>query len=388
MHPSSPVQVAIVAASLRILGGQAVQAQRNVEGFSGDPEVHAWLVPIDPVPPAPFDRLLKIKYVRTIVTQLLYWPLLVRNLLRADVVHVFSAAYSSFLLAPLPAIIVGKLLGRPVLLNYHSGQAPGHLRRSALTRFVLRHVVDLNVVPSKFLQDVFASFGIHALVVANTIDVSRFVYRPRTPLRPRLLSTRNFEALYNVACTLRAFALVQAKHPDASLTVIGGGSQESALRQLAADLKLRHVQFTGRVPPARIHEYYAAADIYVQTPSIDNMPLSVLESFASGLPVVATNIGGVPAILTDGVHGYLAGDNDPEGVAAQIEAVLANPDEARRRAEAARGTCAQYDWSVVRTGWIDAYRALVERRHVALANPTAAPPASVGVQASSSQGQV
>jgi glycosyltransferase involved in cell wall biosynthesis len=389
MQPPSPIRVAIVAASLRILGGQAVQAQHNIAGFDGDREVQAWLVPIDPVPPAPFDLLLKIKYVRTVVTQLLYWPLLVRNLLRADVVHVFSAAHLSFLLSPLPAILIGKLLGRPVLLNYHSGQAPEHLRRSALTRFVLRRVVDLNVVPSRFLQDVFASFGINARVVANTIDVSRFDFRQRTPIRPRLLSTRNFEPLYNVACTLRAFALVQEKHPDATLTVIGGGSQEAALKQLAADLNLRQVQFTGRVPPSRIHEYYADADIYVQTPSIDNMPLSVLESFASGLPVVATNIGGVPAILTDGVHGYLAHDNDAEGIAAQIEAVLADPDEAHRRAEAARGTCAQYDWSVVRTGWIDAYRAVVDRRHVALANTAPAPPpAPVGVQASSPQGHV
>jgi glycosyltransferase involved in cell wall biosynthesis len=361
MNVPRRIRVAVVAASLRILGGQAVQAQRNLDGFSGDPEVQAWLVPIDPLPPAPFRQLLKIKYVRTIVTQLLYWPLLVQELARADVVHVFSAAYSSFLLAPLPAILIGKLLRRPVLLNYHSGQAPGHLRKSAITRFVLRHVVDLNVVPSRFLQEVFATFDIPALVVANSIDVASFPYRRRQPLRPRLLTTRNFEALYNVSCTLRAFALVQARHPDATLTVVGDGSQESMLKQLAADLELRNVTFAGRVPPARVHEFYADADIYVQTPSIDNMPLSVLESFASGLPVVATNIGGVPAILTDGVHGYLAPDNDAAGIAAQIESILANPAEAQRRADAARATCANYEWSVVRRGWIEAYQRLLHR---------------------------
>src|SRR5687768_18412722 len=78
-----PLRVAIVAASLRILGGQAVQAARLLESWSGDPQVHAWLVPIDPVPPRPFNALLRVKYLRTIVTQLVYWPLLFRELRRA-----------------------------------------------------------------------------------------------------------------------------------------------------------------------------------------------------------------------------------------------------------------------------------------------------------------
>src|SRR5688572_8505856 len=69
-----PVRVAIVAASLRILGGQAVQAQRLLDNWLDDLAVRAWLVPIDPVPRAPLDRLLRVKYVRTLVTQLLYWP--------------------------------------------------------------------------------------------------------------------------------------------------------------------------------------------------------------------------------------------------------------------------------------------------------------------------
>src|SRR5688572_14119778 len=186
----TPVRVAVVAASLRILGGQAVQARRLLDQWRDDPAVHAWLVPINPVPPRPFRSLLAVKYLRTLVTQLWYWPLLIRELRRADVVHVFSASYSSFLLSPLPAVLIAKLLGRPVLLNYHSGEAPDHLRRSAVARRVMRSWVDMNVVPSAFLRDVLASFGIRAGVVPNTIDLERFAYRTREPLGPRLLSTR------------------------------------------------------------------------------------------------------------------------------------------------------------------------------------------------------
>src|SRR5687767_2745942 len=130
MPPSPrPLRVAIVVASLRILGGQAVQAQRMVDGWNGDPAVEAWIVPVNPIPARPFDRLLAIKYVRTLVTQLWYWPLLFRELRRADVVHIFSASYSSFLLAPLPAFLVAKALRKAVVLNYRSGEAPDHLRR-------------------------------------------------------------------------------------------------------------------------------------------------------------------------------------------------------------------------------------------------------------------
>jgi L-malate glycosyltransferase len=353
-----PIRIAIVAASLRILGGQAVQAQRLLDGWQGDPMLEAWLVPVNPVPRPPFDRLLRIKYVRTVVTQLLYWPLLLRELRRADVVHVFSASYSSFLVSPLPAIIVGRLLGKPVIVHYHSGEAPDHLRRSAVARWTLRRV-DLNVVPSPFLRDVFARFGIQAVVVANTIDLDQFAYQPRTPIRPRVLSTRNFEPLYNVACTLRAFARVQARYPEAALTVVGHGSERDMLAALARQLGLQHVTFTGPVPPDQIHRYYAASDIYVQTPSIDNMPNSVIEAYASGLPVVATRVGGVPAILTDGVHGLLADDNDDAGVADRILMLIDRPDYARQLAEAAYATCASYEWPVVRHAWMTVYSSLL-----------------------------
>ena len=351
--------MAIVAPSLRILGGQAVQAHRLLARWAHDPDVEAWLVPINPVPTPPFDRSLSVPYLRTAATQAWYWPSLVRELRRADVVHVFSASYVSFLLAPLPAILTARALRKPVILNYRSGEAPDHLQRSAIARRTLRNV-DMNVVPSRFLQEVFASFDIAATVVANTIDLEQFAYRVRDPLRPHLVSTRNFEPLYNVACTLRAFARVQARFPGATLTLVGDGSQAAALHGLAAGLQLRNVTFVGRVAPSEIASWYARADLYVQTPSIDNMPGSVIEAFASGLPVVATSIGGVPAILEHGVHGLLAPDNDDAQVANHLIAMLERPDYARQLAAAAYSTCHAYEWRVLREQWLATYRAVAQ----------------------------
>jgi glycosyltransferase involved in cell wall biosynthesis len=356
------LRVAIVAASLRILGGQAVQAQRLLHAWRGDERIHAWLVPINPVAPWPLAPLQRVKYLRTFVTELCYWPLLIRELRRADVVHVFSASYSSFLLAPLPAVLVAKLLGRPVILNYHSGEAPDHLRRSAVARYVMRHRVDLNVVPSVFLREVLGRFGIAARIVPNTIDLRQFAYRERNPLRPLLLCTRNFERIYNVACVIRAFARVQARHEEAALTLVGSGSQETALRELARRLKLRNVTFAGRVPHAEVNRYYGDADLYVQTPWVDNMPLSVLEAFASGLPVVSTEVGGVPSLLRHGVYGLLAPENDDEAVARHVLALLESPSYARQLAMNAYRSCAAYQWPVARKGWLAAYEDVVESR--------------------------
>lgn len=344
-----------------ILGGQAVQADRLLRAWRGDPAVDAWLVPINPRPPGILRRAVEVKYVRTLATQLCYWPMLLRELRRADVVHIFSASYFSFLLAPLPAVLIAKLLGKPVVMNYRSGEAPDHLRRSVIARRTLRWV-ERNAVPSRFLHDVFAGFGIGAEVIPNIVDVDRFRFRTRTPLRPKVLSTRNFEPLYNVSCTLRAFRLVQDRYPDATLTLIGAGSEDQRVRELARELRLESVRFVGRVSPEEIWRYYGEADIYLQTPDIDNMPSSVLEAFASGCAVVSTNAGGVPAILTDEKHGLLVECGDHQAAAERILRLLANPALARRLTAAARESCAEYQWNVVRSRWLALYESMTTPR--------------------------
>ena len=203
---------------MRILGGQAVQAARLLRSWQDDPDVSAWLVPINPVPPGPLALLTRITYVRTLVTQACYWPLLLRELRKADVVHVFSASYSSFLVSPLPAVLVAKLLGKPVILNYRSGEAAGSSEAIGrrLRGRTLRGV-DRNAVPSRVpARRLRLLFGIPLhMIISNIVDVERFQVRARERLRPRILSTRNFETLYNLPCTLRAFRLLQDRYPDA-----------------------------------------------------------------------------------------------------------------------------------------------------------------------------
>ncbi|HEY9405353.1 MAG TPA: glycosyltransferase family 4 protein, partial [Pyrinomonadaceae bacterium] len=352
------VRVLIVAPSLDILGGQAVQAARLLQRFGEEAELEVGFLPINPRLPGALRKLQGIKYVRTLVTSLLYvWMLLAR--VRAyDVIHIFSASYYSFVLAPTPAIFVAKLYGKKTVLNYRSGEAEDHLRRWRRTAIPTIRLVDVVAVPSGYLVDVFAQFGLTARSIFNFVDTSRFRFRDRRPLSPAFLSNRNHEPLYNVACVLRAFSLVQKRYPEATLTVVGDGSERAALEQLARELGLRHTKFTGRVEQERMPEFYDAADIYLNAPNIDNMPGSIIESYASGLPVVTTDAGGIPYILRDGETGMLVRRDDHAALAAAAIRLLEDDELAARLTANAHAECRKYSWDAVRREWLKLYREL------------------------------
>jgi glycosyltransferase involved in cell wall biosynthesis len=347
--------VLIVAPSLGILGGQAVQAARLLARLQEEPSLRVSFLPVNPSLPGPLEKLQAIKYVRTIVTSLLYWTSLLARVRKYDVIHIFSASYFSFLLAPAPAILVARLYGKKTVLNYRSGEAEDHLKRWRRTAIPLIKMVDETVVPSGYLVDVFARFNLSAHSIFNFVDTGRFRFRERVPLRPVFFSNRNFEPLYNVGCTLRAFAIIQRRYPEASLTLAGDGSQRAELEKLARELDLRHTRFTGRVAPASMHELYDAADIYLNSPDIDNMPGSIIESFAAGLPVVTTNAGGIPYIVTDGETGLLVQRGDDEAMAACAIRLLADDGLAQKLVSRAHAECSKYSWARVRDEWLKLY---------------------------------
>src|SRR6185295_14602492 len=111
-----PVRVLIVAASLDILGGQAVQAERLVRHLQEEPSLEVSFLPINPRLPGVLRKLQSIKYVRTVSTSILYILNLLRLVPKYDVIHIFSASQLSFLIAPTPAIFIGKLYGKKILL--------------------------------------------------------------------------------------------------------------------------------------------------------------------------------------------------------------------------------------------------------------------------------
>jgi len=366
---SNGLRVLIVAPTFGILGGQSVQAARLLDHLREEPSLRVGFLPINPRLPGVLGSLQRIKYVRTVVTSIAYGLSLLVQVRRYDVIHVFSASYLSFVLAPTPAILIAKLYRRKVLLNYHSGEAEDHLRRWRRTAIPTIKLADALVVQSEYLVEVFAQFGLKAHAIYNIIDTGKFRFRERVPLRPVFLSNRNLESHYGVDRVLRAFAIIQAKVPEASLKVVGDGSQRGSLEALASDLGLQNIAFTGQVDPNSIADVYDAADIYLNGSEIDNQPLSLLEAFACGLPIVTTDAGGIPFMVTDGKTGMVVPRGDYQQMADRALRLLNDSALTKTIVEQGRQECRKYAWESVRDQWLNTYEKLGNR--VAIAEPSA-----------------
>jgi glycosyltransferase involved in cell wall biosynthesis len=356
-----PLRILVVAFSLDMPGGMSVQAARLVARLREANWAEAYFLPANPRLSGVLRSLQALKYVRTVVTSLAYLYSLLKNVGRCDVVHVFTASYSSFLLVTWPALFVGKLYRKKIIINYRSGRAADHLRRWPLTAVPTLRRADALVVPSGYLVDVFGRFGLKAFCVHNIIDTDRCRFRTRRPLRPVFLSVRNLEPRYNIECTLRAFACVQRLVPQSRLTVAGTGGGRARLEALARELGLCNVEFIGFIKPERMHLLYERADILLNSPDVDNMPSSVLEAFASGVPVVSTEAGGIPYILTGGETGVLVRRGDHQAMARGALCLLNDEEFASRIVSKARMECRKYTWAAVGSQWRELYTEVAVR---------------------------
>lgn len=345
--------VALIAPTLEILGGHATQAQELMRGLQSDGH-RVLFIPINPSVHPGLRWLRQWRYMRTIVNEACYLLSLIR-LKHADIVHVFSASYWSFVLAPLPAILVARGFGKRVVLDYHSGEAPDHLARWGMLVHPWLRLADEIVVASEYLQTVFGHHGYATTVIPNLVETSRFIYRDRRILRPRLLSTRNLEPYYRLDNTLQAFARVRARYADATLTIVGYGSKEDQLRRLAAALGVKGIRFMGRVEPDAMPGVYGEADIFLNSSVVDNQPKSVLEAFAAGLSVVSTGAGDLAALVRNGETGLIVPPQDPGAMADAIMALLEDPEGAAVMARRARREVERHTWPYVRYEWAAVY---------------------------------
>lgn len=355
------IRVLLVAPSPEIVGGQSVQAERLMEALSNQPEAELAFQPTNPRLPGASAFLSRIKYLRTIATGILYTAQLLSRSRNADMIHVFTAGYSSFLLTVAPVIATSRLHSKPVILNHHDGRAGDHFRRSKIALLLARKAAVI-VVPSAYLVDVLATFHLQATVIFNIVDTKQFCFRPRPKPSPRFLHNRGLEPHYNVACSVRAFGIVQSRYPDATLVIAHDGPCRASLESLVAQLSLKNVKFVGRVDQSVMRDLYGECDIYLMSPEIDNMPLSVLECFASGVPVVSTRVGGVPYIVDDGRTGLLVPPDDHEALARAALRIIEEENLALTLTMNALTECARYQPAPVARDWVTLYRRL--RRQV------------------------
>lgn len=292
----------------------------------------------------------RIKGLRALFRLLPYLIHLWRAAGRADLFHIMANSGWSWHLFAAPAIWIGRWRGCAVAVNYRGGEADVFFSRAfALVKPSLNRASAI-IVPSGFLQQVFAKRGFATHIVPNIIDLERFVARtPSNAAPPHILVARNLEPLYDNATALRAFALVRQQYPAAHLTIAGTGPDRQALESMAQDLGVADsVRFAGRVENTEMPSLYQTADIAINPSLVDNMPISILEALASGVPVVSTNVGGVPFLVEDGKTALLIPPRDATQMAAAVLRIL--NDAALRVAlvQAGLAHAQQFAWQNVR----------------------------------------
>ena len=246
---------------------------------------------------------------------------------RCQLIHLMANSGWSWHLFAAPAIWIAKCRNTPVIVNYRGGEAETFLAKSSRSVRLSLAQTSALIVPSGFLQAVFARFNIPATIIPNIVDIARFHNpSPHRKSRRHLLVARNLEPIYDNETAIRAFSLVHRSIPDATLTIAGSGPLAASLHSLASSIGLAGaIKFTGRLDRDAMAEAYRAADIAINPSLVDNMPNSVLEALASGTPVVSTEVGGVPFIVVDQHTALLVPPGSPDAMAQAILRLIDDP---------------------------------------------------------------
>lgn len=214
-----------------------------------------------------------------------------------DILHIHACSYWGMVPAVM-GVIAGKLWRKRIVITYHGGGAEEYFAKHAA--FVRRWLsrADQVIVLSGFLKEIFDQYQIPCVVIPNVV-----VLRPQTErtntIAPKFISIRHLEPLYNIPCILQAYELVLKVYPNATLDILGRGSQREELEAYVEEHQLTGVTFVGQVPNDKIYDYFANAFIMLSAPKIDNMPVSILEAMNAGLLVISSRVGGVPYMIEE-----------------------------------------------------------------------------------------
>lgn len=309
----------------------------------------------------------KVKGVRALFRLFPYFVRLWRASSKIDLYHVMANSGWSWHLFSAPAIWIAKMTRKPVVVNYRGGEADVFFYKAFAWIKPTMNQADAIIVPSDFLGTVFAKYGWHARIVPNIIDLGRFSATQRnvgsSSSPPCILVARNLEAIYDNASALRAFQIVRKSFPSARFVIAGSGPERQALETLAAELGLADaVTFVGRVENDDMAKLYHEADLMVNPSLADNMPISILEALACGVPVVSTNVGGIPRLVEHGKTALLVSPQRPADMANAILSLLLDPMKAASLKEAGAEAVRQYTWEKVRLHLLDVYHDVLARR--------------------------
>ena len=254
------------------------------------------------------------------------------------------------------AEIVGEIcrsLKIPLVMVLHGGNLPDFVAANPRRAGVTLKKARVLVAPSEFIAEKLAAFGFQVRVIPNVIDLNRYNYRKRELIRPQLLWMRSFHEIYNPQMAVAVLSELVKSYPEARLVMAGvDKGLQAQVKEKAEKLGLeKAVRFAGFLDEKKKRDEFSRADIYLNTNRVDNMPVSIVEACASGLPVVATRVGGIPWLIADGESGLLVENENVGEMVKAIKKLLNEPNFTERISRNARNLAERSDWAAVRQSW-------------------------------------
>ena len=273
---------------------------------------------------------------------------------KSDYVIIDTYSTSNFYFTYVAALLCGvfKLRFIPIL---HGGNLPERLERSPrMSQRIFNHSL-INVSPSGYLNYEFKRHGYeNVITIPNNIYINDYAFKKRITFKPKLLWVRSFHETYNCEMAVDVLRILLQQYPYAELCMVGpdkDGSQQSVI-DLAEQYGISdHLKITGKLSKAEWHKLSEDYDIFISTTNFDNTPVSVIEAMALGLPVVSTDVGGVPFLIDDGKDGLLCEKGNAEDMVKKIVQIVSSSEKSRDLCANARKKVESFDWEVVKKQW-------------------------------------
>jgi len=271
-----------------------------------------------------------------------------------DVTHLDVFSGPAFIWAETVAWTLRRL-GKPYILTLRGGNLPGFAVRWPGRVHSLLRTAAAVTAPSPYLQRAFLPVRGDTQLLPNPIELSRYPFRRRETCSPRLVWLRAFHEIYDPRMAIEVLSDLRKQGMEATLCMVGPDKGDGSLQRTQAKAQELHVEkwveFSGQIAKENVPVWLNRGDIFLNTTTVDNTPVSVIEAMACGLPVVTTNVGGIPELLCDGEEGLLVPSGDAIAMTRAITSLLQNPELAKRLSLAARKKVEAFDWSVILPQW-------------------------------------
>ncbi|RKS01920.1 MULTISPECIES: glycosyltransferase family 4 protein [unclassified Flavobacterium] len=248
-----------------------------------------------------------------------------------------------------------RVLGVKYIPKLHGGDLPSRIVRTRFFSNLIFKNAFVNIAPSYYLYEAFKKNGYTNLkYIPNTIELQIYPQSLKEFKVPKLLWVRSFAKIYNPLMAVKVFINIKKIYPDAQLCMIGPKKDDSYEKTVRFAQKNNvEVTFTGKLSKEAWIEVSKEYNIFINTTHFDNTPISVIEAMALGLPVVSTDVGGIPFLLEHDVNALLVSDNDTKGMTLQIDRLITDSNLAVNISKKAKDTVTEFDWEVVKKQWID-----------------------------------